>query len=297
MFEMQNKCTERRPYNALTDDEKQAVRDIVADAKHADASTRELSVRLMEEKKIYVSHVSIWEYERSINVNGPRGHRRNQKERPEKPDTNFVTGINQLWSWDITKLKTTMPYVYFYLIPILDVWSRKVTGWLATDREISKEVQRAWDIALVNEGLTQADAEALPRSLSDRGTQMRSVSTMHYFNTLGVGQLFARPRTPNDNAKSESLFCTVKTAPAYPGVFHSLEDVDAYFTEFFHWYNEEHLHTSLEMMTPDDWHSGRHGMIREVRKRIKQETFARRRAHNLGLSATKNNTKYATLLD
>jgi len=286
-----------KPYNALTEEERQAIRKIVADEKHADDSTRALSVRLMEEQDMYVSHVSIWQYQRSIKVNGHRGHRRNQGKRPEKPQIDFATGPNQLWSWDITKLRTPMAYVFFYLVAILDVWSRKVEGWLVSEYERSSEVKRAGDIALTNEGLTQCGPEELPQSLSDRGTQMRSISTTQYFKKLGISRLFARPRTPNDNAHSEALFSTVKTAPRYPGVFETVHGAHDYFANFFEWYNNDHLHTALEMMTPMDWHTGRYIEIRTERERIKRETFARRRAENLGIYAIKNNTKNATLLD
>lgn len=287
-----------KPYNAMTEEEKQAVRDIVANEKHADESTRGLSVRLMEGRDMYVSHVSIWEYERSIGANGPRGHRKNQRPKgPLKPDTSFVTAPNQLWSWDFTKLRTPMAYVFFYLIAILDVFSRKVVGWLVSEHETSEIVKRAWDIALVNEGLTQAGPDEMPKSLSDRGSQMRSISTTQFFKTLGIDRLLARPRTPNDNPQVESLFSTVKTAPQYPRFFEVIHQACDYFGTFFPWYNEEHLHTALEMMTPCDWHSGRYVEIREERRRIKQETFARRRALNLGLCSIKNNTKNATLLD
>jgi len=252
----------------------------------------------MEEREMYVSHVSIWEYERSIGVSGPRGHRKNQRHKgPDKPDTSFVTGPNQLWCWDITKLRTGAAYVFFYLTAILDVFSRKVVGWLVSEHETSDAVQQAWDIAIVNEHLTQAGPNEMPKSLSDRGSQMRSISTSRFFKKLGIDQLFARPRTPNDNPQAESLFSTVKMAPRYPGVFVALKEACDYFTIFFPWYNNEHLHTSIEMMTPSDWHTGRYLEIRKERSRIKAETFRRRRRLNLGLCSIKNNTKNATLLD
>ena len=274
----------QKPYNALTKEEKRAVAEIVADPRHADEGTRGLSVRLMEEREIYVSHVSIWEYERSIEVNGHRGHRRNQTNRPEKPDIDFANGPNELWSWDITKLRTEVAYVFFYLVAILDCWSRKVVGWLVSDRATGEEIQRSWDLALENEGLTQAGPCQMPKSLSDRGTQMRSIPVTLFFKKLGIDQLFARPRTPNDNAKCESLFSTVKTAPVYPGIFETLAQAVSYFNAFFPWYNGKHLHTALEMMTPCDWHTGRYLAIRQERNRIKQETFAKRRAENLGIT-------------
>jgi putative transposase len=287
-----------KPYNAMTEVEKEAVREIVASERHTDESTRGLSVRLMEDKEIYVSHVSIWEYERSIGVSGPRGHRKNQRKKgPAKPDTSFVTGPNQLWCWDFTKLRTPIAYVFFYLIAILDVFSRKVVGWLVTEHETSEAAKRAWDIALINEDLTQAGPDEMPRSLSDRGSQMRSIPTTQFFKKLGIDQLLARPRTPNDNPHIESLFSTVKMAPRYPDAFGVAQEAIDYFDVLFPWYNNEHLHTSLEMMTPNDWHTGRYIQLRKERKRIKAETFARRRAENLGLCSIKNNTNNATLLD
>lgn len=286
-----------KPYNAMTEEEKSAVCEIVADKKHADESTRGLSVRLMEERNIYVSHVSIWAYERSIGANGHRGHRRYQSKRPEKPDVDFATGPNQLWSWDITKLRTGTAYVFFYLVAILDTWSRKTVSWLVGEHETSHLVKQAWDIALVNEELTQTDPLEMPQSLSDRGSQMRSLSTSQFFKKLGIIQLFARPRTPNDNAKTESLFSTVKTFSGYPKIFQQIENARDYFDEFFRWYNDDHLHTSLEMMTPSNWHSGRHIDIRRERNTIKQVTFNRRREQNLGIYSIKNNTRIPTLLD
>jgi len=152
-------------------------------------------------------------------------------------------------------------------------------------------------MALVNENLTQAGPDEMPKSLSDRGSQMRSISTTQFFKKLGIDRLLARPRTPNDNPQVESLFSTVKTAPKYPGFFETIKEAREYFGIFFPWYNGEHLHTSLEMMTPTDWHTGKYAQIREERRRIKTETFAKRRAVNLGLCSDQNNTNNATLLD
>lgn len=152
-------------------------------------------------------------------------------------------------------------------------------------------------MALAREKPMQAGPEEMPKSLSDRGSQMRSIPVTQFFKKLGIDRLFARPRTPNDNAKCEALFSTVKTAPAYPGIFEAAGQAIAYFDVFFPWHNGKHLHTALEMMTPEDWHTGRYVEIRKERNRIKQETFARRRIENLGIGSIKNNTKNATFLD
>lgn len=267
-----------QPANALTPQEAAAIRAAVACAEWADLSCRELSIKIMEREGLYVSHVAVWEYERRLGIAGHRGKRRLMgRHRGTAPDTSFVTGPNDLWSWDFTKLPTGVPHQCWYLCAVLDRYSRKVMGWEVSAHADSALAQAAWDSALLTEGLT---AQAMPFSLSDRGPQMRSRSTREFFQDLGVAQLFARPRTPNDNAHTESLFATVKTAPAYPGVFPTLETARAYFQRFFAWYNGEHLHTRIGMVTPNQKHSGEWQQILAEREVIKAKTFAMRREYH-----------------
>jgi len=267
-----------RPYNALTPQERELIGTAVGCAEWADASCRELSVKILERHQVYVSHVSIWLFERERGLAGHRGKRRRMGvTRPDAPDTSFLEGPNQLWAWDITKLRTGVPHRFWYLYVVLDQWSRKVVGWHVSERETSAEAQPAWDHAVLAEGVP---AERMPRSLSDRGAQMRSKSTATFFQDLGVARLFARPRTPNDNPFVESLFATVKTAPAYPGVFPTLAEARAYFTRFFAWYNDEHLHTRIGMVTPSQKHSGEAVRILAEREVIKQQTMVQRRLVN-----------------
>ncbi len=280
-----------RPVNALTPQEEAAIERAVGCAEWADLSCRELSVRIMEREGLYVSHVAIWEYEKHHGLAGHRGKRRLRgRHRGEAPDTSFLTGPNQLWAWDFTKLPTGMPHRFWYLCPVLDQWSRKVVGWHISAHADSELAQVAWDQALLAEDPT---VTTVPQSLSDRGAPMRSRSTREFFQELGVSQLLARPRTPNDNAYVESLFATVKSAPAYPGVFPSQESAWAYFREFFRWYNEEHLHTRIGMVTPSQKHSGQWQRILAEREAIKAKTFAMRRAYNRELKDRNKNLKPA----
>jgi putative transposase len=220
-YERHPKPASVRPYNALTTPEQARLEEAGGCAEWADCSCRELSVRILERHGVYISHVAIWVFERARGLAGHRGPRRRMGvRRPAAPDTSFVSGPNQLWAWDITKLRTGIPHRVWFLYAVLDQWSRKVVGWHVSDRETSAEAQWAWDQALLAEGLEHGP---MPAALSDRGAQMRSRSTAEFFLDLGVAQLFARPRTPNDNPYVESLFATVKTAPAYPGVFPTVE--------------------------------------------------------------------------
>jgi putative transposase len=278
-YDRRRKPAELRPHNALRNEEKALIAEAVAKSEWADLSCRELSVRLMEERGLYMSHVAIWEHQKALGLAGHRGERRNRgRRRGQKPDTQWVNGPKQLWSWDITKLRTGVPGRFWYLYAVLDQWSRKVVGWLVSDRETSDLAQQVWDRALLAEGLGNGP---MPKSLSDRGSQMRSSSTREFFMELGVAQLFARPRTPNDNPFVESLFGTVKTHPDYPERFDTLAEAQEYFEKFFAWYNTEHLHTRIGMVTPEQRHNGEWVRILAQREAIKTSTLAARRAANV----------------
>ena len=282
LYERRRKSAEVRPHNALLAAEKALIEEAVARSDWADLSCREISIRLMEEKGMYVSHVAIWSYMKSQGLAGHRsGRKLRGRRRGEKPDTSWVDGPNQLWAWDISKLRTEVPGRFWYLYTVLDQWSRKVVAWSLQERECSDLAQRVWDEALLSEHLGSGP---MPVSLSDRGSQMRSRSTRQFFQDLGVAQLFSRPRTPNDNPFVESLFSTVKTHPEYPGVFQTLEEARIYFEQFFAWYNTEHLHTRIGMVTPEQKHNGDWVLIQAEREAIKARTLAARRAANLSLA-------------
>jgi transposase InsO family protein len=246
-----------RPYNALTASEAAAVIALIRSPKHVDGSCRELALALQESPvPTYVSHVTVWQYECRLNCNGPRGRQASQGRRRTAPDTDWVNGPNQLWDWDITYLHTQEPRVFLYLYSLLDHWSRKNVAWRISSQLISAEVQTLWDHGLINEGLLDQPAHTWPKSLSDRGVQMRSRSTATYFQKLGIPQLFSRPRTPDDNPYIEAHFATIKTQPAFPGRFADQVEAEEYFSQFYPWYNDVHPHTRLNMLTPSQVHSG-----------------------------------------
>jgi transposase InsO family protein len=266
-----------RPYNALTASEAAAVIALIRSSKHADASCRELSLALQEgSTPTYVSHVTIWQYQRVLNCNGPRGRQVFQGR--TAPDTDWVNSPNQLWDWDITYLRTREPYIFLYLYSLLDHWSRKNIAWHINSRLSSDEVQTLWDHGLINEGLLDQPAHTWPKSLSDRGPQMRSHSTTTYFRKLGIPQLFSRPRTPNDNPYIESHFATIKTHPIFPGYFAGQAEAESYFDQFYPWYNDVHPHTRLNMLTPNQVHSGQGPRLLAERATLKAATLAARRA-------------------
>jgi putative transposase len=277
-----------RPHNALTVSEAAAVVALIRSPRHADASCRELALALLESPESKsISHVTVWHYQRLLNCNGPRGRQVAQGRGRSAPDTAWVDGPNQLWDWDVTYLPTTERGVFFYLYSLLDHWSRKNIAWRVSPRFISLEVQTLWDHGVINEGLLDQPTDCWPKSLSDRGSQMRSQPTRRYFPKLGIGQLFSRPRTPDDNPFIEAHFATIKmhpersrrTHPVYPGFFVDQTSAEGYFGEFYPWYNDLHPHTRLDMLTPSQKHSGQSARLLSERAAVKAATLAVRRAN------------------
>jgi putative transposase len=269
-----------RPHNALTVSEAAAVVALIRSPRHADASCRELALALLEspESKA-ISHVTVWQYQRQLNCNGPRGRQVAQGRHRQAPDTDWVSGPNQLWDYDVTYLPTPERGCFFYLYSLLDHWSRKNIAWRVRARFISLEVQALWDDGLINEGLLEQPTDGWPKSLSDRGSQMRSQPTRRYFQKLGIGQLFSRPRTPDDNPFIEAHFATIKTHPVYPGFFVDQASAEDYFRQFYPWYNDIHPHTRLNMLTPSQVHSGQSARLLSERAAVKAATLAVRRAN------------------
>ena len=267
-----------RPINALTREEAAAVVSVIRSPAHTDQSCRELALSLENapEQAISVSPVTIWRYQVALNCNGPRGRQTSQRHGPA-PDTAWVTGPNQLWDYDVTVLRSSERWVFWYLYSLLDHFSRKAVAWLVQPTFCSEQIQTLWDLGLVNEGRLDLPADQWPQSLSDRGAQMRSQSTRQFFKKLGIPQLFSRPRTPNDNPRIEAHFGTIKSQPVYPGYFVDVSAAVTYFTGFYAWYNEVHPLTTLHMLTPNQVHTGQAATLLADRQAHQTAALASRR--------------------
>jgi putative transposase len=173
--------------------------------------------------------------------------RRDQLRRPhyQKPEL-LATGPNQVWSWDITKLLGPAKWTYYYLYVILDVFSRYTVGWMVASREGADLTQR-----LIRETIDKQQVDADQLTLhSDRGSAMTSHAVAQLLATLGVTKSHSRPHVSNDNPFSESQFKTLKYRPEFPDRFGSQEDAKAFCRRFFTWYNDEHYHSGIAMLTP-----------------------------------------------
>jgi len=173
-----------------------------------------------------------------------------------KPEL-LATCPNELWSWDITKLKGPAKWTYYYLYKILDVYSRYVVGWMLAYRESAALAQD-----LIAE--TCLKQEIIPGSLTvhaDNGSSMKSGTLAQLLTDLGVSKTHSRPHVSNDNPFSEAAFKTLKYRPGYPERFGSIEDARLFCRDFFTWYNTQHRHSGIAMVTPENVHYNTHQKI------------------------------------
>ena len=177
----------------------------------------------------------------------------------------------QVWSWDITKLKTTLRWTYLYLYVILDVFSRYIVGWMLSTRESGALARELVEQSVLREGIA-AGALILH---ADRGAPMRSKTLAEKLVELGIEPSFSRPRQSNDNPFSESCFKTIKYAPAFPERFESIDEARGVLGRFFEHYNGVHRHTGLGLMTPATVHAGKADATTDARRRVLAEAFAR----------------------
>jgi putative transposase len=202
---------------------------------------------------------------RLLAAHGESRERRNQLTHPpyRKPEL-LATAPNQLWSWDITKLLGPAKWTYFYLYVILDVFSRYVTGWMVAMRESAELAKR-----FIQDSCTKQ--RILPGQLTlhaDRGTSMSSKPVAFLLADLGVTKTHSRPHVSDDNPYSESQFRTLKYRPEFPDRFGCIQDSRAFAQGFFRWYNEEHYHSGLALLTPAMVHYQQTGPILQQRQHV-----------------------------
>jgi putative transposase len=196
--------------------------------------------------------------------------RRRHVQRPHysKPEL-LATAPNQVWSWDITKLKGPAKWTYFYLYVILDIFSRLVVGWMVAHRELNSLAER-----LIEESCTKQTIP--PGQLTvhaDRGSSMKSKLVAQMLADLGVTKTHSRPYVSNDNPYSEAQFKTLKYCPRFPGNFGCIQDSRSFCQYFFNWYNKEHRHSGIAMLTPEQVHYGLAEEITLNRKTVLQSAF------------------------
>jgi putative transposase len=258
------------PARALSPDERQQVLTTLNAAPYVDLAPAAVYAKLLDERNEYLC--SIRTMYRVLAEAGEVRERRNQLVHPEykKPEL-LATAPNQVWSWDITKLLGPAKWTYFYLYVVLDIFSRYVVGWMVAERENAAHARR-----LIVESCTKHGV--VPGTLTlhqDRGAPMRAKTFAQTLADLGVTKTHSRPHVSDDNPFSEAHFKTLKYRPDFPGDgFGSLADTLSWCRPFFDWYNHQHRHEALGLLTPADVHFGRAPQILAARQRVLDAAFA-----------------------
>jgi putative transposase len=262
-----------RPANALTPAERAKVLEVVNSPEYRDLPPKQVVPRLADEGRYVASESTIY---RILRAEGQDAHRgRTRPRTPRRVDEHVATAANQVWSWDITYLPSSVRGRFFYLYLVEDIWSRRIVGF-----EVHEEESMDLSAALV---LTTCTAEGVdPRGLvlhSDNGGPMRGSTMLATLNHLGIVASFSRPSVSDDNPFVESLFRTLKYRPAYPyRPFETLEQARAWIAEFVTWYNTEHRHSGIRFVTPNERHDGREDGVLAQRVRVYER--ARRKHPN-----------------
>jgi putative transposase len=249
------------PARALSNQERERVIDVLCSRRFVDRSPAEVFATLLDEKEYLCSERTMY---RVLAEHKPVRERRNQRQHPQytKPEL-IATAPNQVWSWDITKLLGPKKWTYYYLYVLLDIYSRYTVGWMVADRENSALAGRLIEETCTKQGVTP-DMLTLH---SDRGSPMTSKCTAQLLGDLGVTRSLSRPQVSDDNPFSEAQFKTLKYHPGFPRRFNDIQHATSHCRSFFPWYNTEHRHGGISMLTPNDVHHGRANETIAQRKR------------------------------
>jgi putative transposase len=252
---------------ALALAEKQEVRRMLNSPRFQDQAPREVYATLLDEGQYLCSWRTMY---RILDENQAVRERRNQLRHPNyvKPEL-LATKPNQLWSWDITKLLGPAKWTYYYLYNILDVFSRYSVGWMIAEREAASLAEELIAATCIRQAIQ-------PRQLTihaDRGSSMTSKPVALLMADLGVTKTHSRPHVSNDNPFSEAQFKTLKYRPDYPGRFGCQLDARRWAHTFFDWYNNEHHHSALGLLTPAVVHFGRAQAVLIQRQQVLKDAY------------------------
>ncbi len=266
------------PLHKLLPVERTSVLQMAMKEEYVDLSHRVLAVTAWDLGLFFVSFSSVYRIMCSANLMSMRGVQRPHNGRSIPPVRKELTGPNQRWCWDISYLPTHEKGVFVYLYLLLDEYSRKALSWLVSWHQTAQEAQCLLEWGLINENILDLPADRRPEVINDRGRQMKAKPIKRMFEDHHMPQMFARPRTPNDNPFVESLFGSIKKAPQYPGHFLDRDHAIEYFNRYFPWYNTEHYHSGIDYVTPEQCHQGLRGSIiarrnqnQEKQRRLRKE--------------------------
>lgn len=235
---------------ALSSSERTLVLEQLNSPRFVDLAVPQVHATMLDEGQYLCSPRTMY---RILDAAGEVRERRDQLRHPSysRPEL-LATKPNQVWSWDITKLKGPAKWRHYHLYVILDIYSRYVVGWMIAERESGALAKKLIEDTIAKQGIARDQLTIH----ADRGTSMTSKDVALLLADLGVTKTHSRPQVSNDNPYSEAHFKTLKYRPEFPERFGSIEDARAFCRRFFDWYNRAHRHSGLAMLTPDVVHHG-----------------------------------------
>ncbi len=253
---------------ALTPEERTKVLEILHEDRFVDQAPKEVAATLMDEG---IRLCSVSTMYRVLRDNQEVRERRNQLRHPAYAAPELLAERpNQVWSWDITKLKGPEKWSYFQLYVIIDIFSRYIVGWMVAHRESAELAQRLIHVTCKRQNIERGRLTIH----ADRGSSMRSNTVAQLLVDLDVTRTHSRPHVSNDNPYSEAQFKTLKYRPDFPKRFGGLQDARTHFVSFEQWYNHEHHHSGIADLVPADVHFG-HAVVRlEARQRVLNDAYA-----------------------
>jgi len=258
----------RRPSSlALGAQERQAVLGAVHEPRFVDRSVPHIYATLLDEGTYHCSMSTMYRILQGV---GEVGERRDQATRPAhvKPEL-CATAPRQVFAWDITKLHGPQKWTYYYFYAVIDIYSRRIVGWMVADRESSALARFLLSETIIKE---HADPSNLTVH-SDRGSSMTSKPVAFLLADLGVTKSHSRPHVSDDNPHIESFFKTAKYQPEFPATFANIVEAREFCRIFVRWYNTQHRHSALALLTPNDVHYGRAPQRLNERQRIMDAAY------------------------
>lgn len=239
------------PANKLSEKEREEILTLVNSPDYRDMSVSQIVPKLADKGKYLASEATIY---RILKNEGLNAHRGKSKEKTgSRPKELSATKPNEVYSWDITYLKSSVAGMFFYLYLVVDIYSRKIMGFHVSESQSSEEASNLFENICKNENIEKGSL----RVHSDNGSPMKGATTLATFQKLGIIPTFSRPSVSNDNPFSEALFRTTKYCPMYPSrPFASVEEAKEWARKFVNWYNETHMHSGIKFTTPASRHKG-----------------------------------------
>lgn len=250
----------------LSPEERQRIIAISCSDGYKDDNPYKIVASLLSQGIYIASESSFYRVLREEGLIKHRGNTRPGK-RHTKPPELVATGPNQVWTWDITWLRTDIHGIFYFAYTIIDIWDRSIVKWAIHDKEDDEYARELFQAAFEQNGYPNVFVH------SDNGNPMKGMSLMALFYDLGISNSYSRPRVSDDNPFIESWFKTLKTHVSNPGMFKTITEARTWFADFVHSYNGTHMHSGLHYITPLQVRNGEYSTIIRKRNTAMQEAY------------------------